>query len=321
VDNVFSSLSISNPAQRFSAWQAALCDVYVRVDTKSDRAEDYNGHVNRVEMAPLIITDALLGKQTITRNNSHIHANKKDCFYIQIVTSDQIILQQHGMTVPANNGVCTIFRTNEAYSLQCGDGVRALYVEVPTHELSTRLGPTHEFVSTFFSTRDGLGRLVRESMLSIAADKTPYKQEVKERLGRCALDLIALTIDSSAEFQPENDRAVQHFRLAQLKSYIEVHLTSPLLTCEKVAKDNGISLRYLHKLFKVSDMSVTEWIRERRLARSYQLLSSDDPRFLSITDLAFAMGFNSSSHFSSLFHQRYGVRPSDIRARGSLPRR
>ena len=318
MENLFSSSSISDPSQRFFAWQAALCDIYVRVDTKSDIPEDYKGHVNHAELAPLIITDALLGKQTITRDNTQIRASKKDCFYVQIIVDGQIVLRQGGMTIAADNNVCTIFRTNEAYSLQCGKDVRALYVEIPSRELSIRLGSGRQFASASFSARDGLGRLLRQSMLSIVADETIYGQTTKERLGQYALDLIALAIDSGTEVEPESERTAQHFRLAQLKRYIEAHLSSPLLTCEKIAKDNDISLRYLHKLFKGGDLSVTEWIRERRLARSYQLLATGEPQFRSITDVAFEMGFNSSSHFSALFRQRYGMKPSDVRARGSL---
>jgi AraC-like DNA-binding protein len=94
---------------------------------------------------------------------------------------------------------------------------------------------------------------------------------------------------------------------------MDAHLSEPDLSLSDIAWNNGISLRYLHQLFRQTDMSASEWLRLRRLQRSYDLLSSSRYAAQSIIEIAYSMGFNSSSHFSNLFRAQFGVRPSDVR--------
>jgi hypothetical protein len=48
-----------------------------------------------------------------------------------------------------------------------------------------------------------------------------------------------------------------------VKAYIDAHLSDPDLSLTAIAKNNGISLRYLHQLFRQTDMSASEWLRLR----------------------------------------------------------
>jgi AraC-like DNA-binding protein len=36
-----------------------------------------------------------------------------------------------------------------------------------------------------------------------------------------------------------------------------------------------------------------------------------------LTEIAYLVGFNSSSHFSTMFRRKFGVRPSDVRRKTS----
>jgi transcriptional regulator GlxA family with amidase domain len=72
-------------------------------------------------------------------------------------------------------------------------------------------------------------------------------------------------------------------------------------------------LRYLHQLFRLMDMSASEWLWLRRLQRCHDLLSAPRHAAQSITEIAYSMGFSSSSHFSNLFRAQFGLRPSDVR--------
>jgi AraC-like DNA-binding protein len=104
-----------------------------------------------------------------------------------------------------------------------------------------------------------------------------------------------------------------------VKSYIDAHLSDPHLSLAKIAEKNGISLRYLHLLFRPTDMSVSEWVRMRRLQRCYEQLTSPLHRTRSVTEIAYAMGFSSSSHFSNLFRSHFGLRPTDVRGNTGGP--
>ena len=103
--------------------------------------------------------------------------------------------------------------------------------------------------------------------------------------------------------------------MRSVKAWIEDHLSDPDLSLEKIAKNNGISLRHLHYLFRLTDMSAAEWVWDRRLQRCYDLLTRSELNNLSVTEVAYRLGFNSSSHFSTAFRRKFGLRPSDVRRR------
>ena len=127
------------------------------------------------------------------------------------------------------------------------------------------------------------------------------------------MDIFALALSGEPGRQPADETSVQRARLRSVKAYIDAHLSDPTLSLAAIAKKNGISLRYLHQLFRLTDMSASEWLRLRRLQRCYDLLASPQHATQSITEIAYSMGFSSSSHFSNLFRAQFGVRPSDVR--------
>jgi AraC-like DNA-binding protein len=127
------------------------------------------------------------------------------------------------------------------------------------------------------------------------------------------MDILALALSGEPDRQPADDSSMQRARLRSVKAYIDVRLSDPALSLAEIARKNGISLRYLHQLFRLTDMSASEWVRLRRLQQCYDLLTSPGRAAQSITEIAYSMGFSSSSHFSNLFRAQFGVRPSDVR--------
>jgi AraC-like DNA-binding protein len=95
-----------------------------------------------------------------------------------------------------------------------------------------------------------------------------------------------------------------------VQQWIEAHIGDPGLTLEKIAAENGMSLRYLHVLFEKCEMSASEWIWKRRLQLCYDAIAKGAGRTL--TSIAFEYGFNSSAHFSTMFRRHYGVSPRDV---------
>jgi transcriptional regulator GlxA family with amidase domain len=133
------------------------------------------------------------------------------------------------------------------------------------------------------------------------------------------MDLLALALIAEPDRQPTAERSVQAARLSSIKAYIEAHLGDPNLSPAAIARNNGISLRYLHYLFQAVEMTVSDWLRLRRLERCRDMLTSPQHARKSITEIAFSTGFSSSSHFSNLFRAQYSIRPSDVRGPSTYP--
>lgn len=90
--------------------------------------------------------------------------------------------------------------------------------------------------------------------------------------------------------------------------HVLTHLDHPL-RLEEVAKVAGFSPFHFHRVFRMLvGETLAQFVRRVRLERALAMLCRQPDR--SLTEVAIACGFASSSDFSRAFKQRYGVPPS-----------
>lgn len=94
---------------------------------------------------------------------------------------------------------------------------------------------------------------------------------------------------------------------AQLLAYIEQHLQDERLCPAGIAKAHGISVRYLHLLFARQDLTVSRWIKHRRLQRCRAELRTQPQ--VTITEIAHRWGFGDAAQFSRTFRGAFGCSP------------
>ena len=96
-------------------------------------------------------------------------------------------------------------------------------------------------------------------------------------------------------------------RILRALNYIENNLNKPLRT-DEVAKVACLSRFHFHRQFSYyTGNTVSDYVRNRRLAKAARLLLSSD---LKITDIAFSMGYATTEAFTKAFKRRYGCPPS-----------
>jgi AraC-like DNA-binding protein len=133
-------------------------------------------------------------------------------------------------------------------------------------------------------------------------------------MARNVLDIMATSYAMAFDV-PVSDSSAVSARKLQAKRYIEEHLREPDLSPCTVANALGISPRYLRMLFCSGSENASRYILRRRLEECAKQLSSALWRGRTITEIAFASGFNSAAHFTRVFKDEYGVTPSQFRNR------
>lgn len=91
---------------------------------------------------------------------------------------------------------------------------------------------------------------------------------------------------------------------------INEHLDNPELNVEMLAAEVGLSRVHIHrKLKELTNLSTRDFIKNIRLQQAAVLLSQD--KGLTISEIAYATGYTSLSHFSSSFREKYGMSPKE----------
>jgi AraC-like DNA-binding protein len=101
--------------------------------------------------------------------------------------------------------------------------------------------------------------------------------------------------------------------LAQIQDYIERNLSDPDLTPSRIAAEQYVSLRQVHHVFQQNGLTVSSWIRGRRLERCRRDLVDRSPDPVPVAAVGLRWGFKTASHFGRIFKDTYGMTPAEFR--------
>jgi AraC-like DNA-binding protein len=134
-----------------------------------------------------------------------------------------------------------------------------------------------------------------------------------ETVQRYIHDLAALAIAWRGVVGETDLNAVADTRLQIALGYIAEHFDDPQLTVEAVARQQGVSARYLQRLMESAGRSFTTVVNELRLQKAHTALTAETPDKRSILNIALEAGFSNLSYFNRLFRARFGDTPGGVR--------
>ena len=116
--------------------------------------------------------------------------------------------------------------------------------------------------------------------------------------------------EAAKDAEVNEPAAVSHF-VTHFKEVIEARLADSEVSVEDLAADMNLSRVQLYRKVKaVTGSSPVELLRTSRLNRGYQLLLTSD---LSISEIAYQVGFTAPSYFTKCFKEEFGTLPGDVR--------
>jgi len=114
-----------------------------------------------------------------------------------------------------------------------------------------------------------------------------------------------------ARLSGSGPRTMEPIRLRRVIDFIEGHLGEPALSVERLAAIAHLSPYHFARAFKAATgQAPHRFILERRIARARLHLTEGRD---SLAGIAYATGFSSQAHFSSIFRRLTGVTPKQYR--------
>lgn len=93
--------------------------------------------------------------------------------------------------------------------------------------------------------------------------------------------------------------------------YVDDNLSDSTINVEAMASNLGMSRVQLYKkLVSLTGSTPSEFIRQIRLRRAEQMLRESK---MSVSEIAYSVGFNNPRYFSKYFKEMYGVMPSQYK--------
>ena len=109
------------------------------------------------------------------------------------------------------------------------------------------------------------------------------------------------------EPSPETVQSSEHVFLERLRTLVDGNLADEHFNADALADELGVSVRQLQRKTKaLLDETPTALIRMMRLKKAGQLITAE---FGTVSEIAYAVGFNNPTYFTKCFREYFGEAP------------
>jgi len=156
----------------------------------------------------------------------------------------------------------------------------------------------------------GIGAVLNQFMNTAFDNAVDFSTHENDMVSEMFVQLVVSNFTGS-----HNEKVVNPKKrnLDRLYRYINANLFDSELSPVTVSKANGISVRYLHLLFAQTPYTFSMYLNEQRIAKVKSELQNRSVSEVTLTELAFHCGFNSSAQFSRVFKRVSGQTPRSYR--------
>lgn len=185
-----------------------------------------------------------------------------------------------------------------------------LAVLLPRHFVEARLIKPEYFCARAASG-DALQRLVLASVSALHENAHDIGEPLLDKAIQTVSELILAGVGNLADARSSLS-SVRAGNLLRAKRIIRSRCRDPNLTVETVARECGISLRYLQNLFKEDGRSCREHIKHERLYLGRHLLRLSSSATTSVNEIGRTAGFSNTSNFSKEFSKAFSLSPREV---------
>ena len=304
------------PHERFDLWRDVLTRKLLRaaVDPISERPFHAEAKL-RVQHGVRMGVGRL--EATISHRTRDIVADDNDDVTLMVNLEGPFIAMLDGEDVRLEEGEALLMDCSQAGAFIRPAPGRLLCVRMPRQMLAEYAPLLEAMLGQKVSapSADSLRLLVAYVSALCQSPQLILPPEASYAVVRHVCDLAALSIGASRDgAHLAQSRGLPAARLRAIKAYVNANIGSSPISMEEVAAHQGVTARYVRKLFEVEGLSFTAYVAERRLARAHVMLTDRLRAPAPISAIAYDVGFGDLSYFNRAFRRRYGATPSEIRA-------
>jgi AraC family transcriptional activator of tynA and feaB len=246
--------------------------------------------------------------------DAHI-ARASDHVYAACVHLDgEARMTRHGEAIALRRGDIFITDSRQKFALDLDRPWRHLLITLPTRWLDSRVARP-DLIAGKVLRDHPLARLWASHLATGFAHAGALSPAAATLFARHSVDLLAQLLDESDldHLAPSEASRAAMFRAAC--EIIALKFGDPDLTPADVARDIGVSSRTLARVFAVHNGTIMRRVFDERVRQAARLLAAPESARRSVTDIAFACGFNDLSHFGRMFAAKMHMTPSRWRRR------
>lgn len=302
------------PRARFESFRDQLVRRLFQLDLVSRGSEPYRGAIDLDVTGPVVFGRVFGSPADFFRSQS-VARRCEDGVWLLLARRGRMGVGQDDVSAILSPGEGIVYDAERPHEGHCLDLSDTWVIQV-----------RYDFIASLRAGREGpLTRLLDRnsghyaSMITAMLEANfrsadPEDARASEIFGRYLGDLVALLLDPSRDGKEQIAvRGLKAARRVSVLEQIEGRAIDPDFSAAVVARELGVTRRYVDQLLEETGRTFSERVLKRRLVVAHAMLTNPALNSRSITSIALDCGFSDVSYFNRAYRRHYGMTPSDTR--------
>ncbi|GLB63838.1 transcriptional regulator [Dietzia sp. NCCP-2495] len=301
-------------------WREALESTFCEMDVKWPRRDTgFSADLSSSDIDVLHLSRVRADPHRVTRSPAMVGTDQRDDLLLLLAVGGELTVSQRDRSVTLSDGSFSMVDAAAPFIVEGRTEFDQIVLHMPRALLAARL-PDDTLVSSLGVGQcgaTGLGGMLSRFLVDLSQTNDNLSDGALATTASTVLDLLATTV---GERVPTHNPTARGHRRDLLRVQHEMIRTLhlPGRGLAEISADLGMSVRYVHKLFEITEFTPRGFLTEERLKRARWLLVDSDR---SVAEVGALVGYRDVSHFSRAFSSRFGTSPSRFRASPHSPNR
>jgi AraC family transcriptional regulator, positive regulator of tynA and feaB len=301
------------PVERFAYWREVVSQHFVHLRPDQVVGGLFHGKIWAKSLGGVGVSQVTSGRQRVFRIAADIARSPAPLYFMNIQVAGAGSFRQGGVERETSRGDIFFVDPLREFELGCERPFRHVSLKLPREWIDARLARREWIQGASIPAAHPLARLIGRYVATAfdIADSLP--PAAAAMMAEHVVDLVAQALRDDHLGDVRSTQARRAAVFMRACHTIALRFADPELTTKQIADDAGVSARFLQLIFAEQGTSVSRRIFDERIRHAAKLLSDPQATHRSVTDIAFASGFNDSSHFGRVFSARMSMTPSQWR--------
>ncbi|HUG26068.1 helix-turn-helix domain-containing protein [Piscinibacter sp.] len=302
---------------RFAFWLDMICAMYAKLECERPNKEVF-GEISFSQLGVLDFTELHSNAQFMRRTPNMIRNDTRDSSLVQIQRVGRAVVRQDGREARLVPGDFVMYDTTRPYELHFEDETHeVIVVRLPSSELQPHVVNLHDLTATTVPGTCAAGNLLLTMIDTLQRDIDRLHPSSAIGVSEGITSIIAAGLRSLPGANAQRSSQLCAYHVARVKAHVIENLRNPELSISNIAAAMRMSPDHLSRLFRAEPVPLSRWIWQQRLDACRRDLCDARMAHRSVSEIAFAWGFNDATHFSRSFKEQFGLSPRDWRQQSS----
>jgi AraC-like DNA-binding protein len=298
----------------FGYWREVIHDLFYRLDCLPQRHDvpRFDGAIRTAVQGGVRISRIASDGQRVVRTRAQVQGGDGDELGLLLQTRGETRMSQRDHQCRLEPGDLAVFDNGQPYVLDMPGAYEVICVQIPREVLGQRARSLERNLAVTIPasqpTTALLGAYVGGLCEHLSDIAPPFAHEHLRHL----VELTGLHLAQQGPSTDAAGEAASRPLAWRVERCIGERLGDPALSPASIARDCGISVRCLHRLFQAEGSTTMQFVKRARLERCREQLPGARARGLTVESIALANGFVDMPHFRRAFREAFGIAPSEL---------